>query len=514
MVGKNRERARGVRLSLKSRFVFATIAGEVLFGLALGLTVGLYVVRAEAQQRLDFMQQTTGAIAASVMPMVADQETQRVEAQLHNVIDVMGTAEVECLSVYDSTGSYITGSTCEGEPCVLPAPTHPGMLDVFTEPQVLEAPIVVDGLRLATLRARFAPLGVGGSLASAFGIAGAVVLAVSFISLPWTAWLFVKSVAEPLEELREGANRLAVGNREVPLHHGRDDEIGDVEQALDKMASQIVDREKRLESSYHQLEAAYQLEAEANRALEELMRMKSDFVAVASHELRAPLAVIRLYSDLLNDGSLGSFDSATGTAHEAIGASVGRLSSIVSDLMDAALLERGMIKLEFKDVALAGLVAEVVRDAGLLYGSSTTQVLAEGEYPPVSIHVDPVRIRQILDNLISNAVKYSDGGGRVRVSMNASKNHVDIEVIDSGRGVPVDQAGHLFEYFGRLDPGENRSASGLGLGLAISERVARAHGGSLRFCPNEEGRGSVFTLRLPLRVTEKDEYVKVGEKRT
>lgn len=484
--------------SLEVRFVLATVAGEMLFALALGLVVGMFTVRQEAALRSEQLRQTTAAIAASVMPMIADQEAARLQAQLDSVLERIGHERLDCLVVEDSSGAVIARSRCTEEQCDSNGAAGSATIEsLFGEPQTLSQPIIVDGLTLATVHARFKPLGVARAMREPLLLALVVVASVSLVSLPWTAWLFVSSVGEPLQRLREGAGRLASGELGFVLHDGRMDEIGHVQMALDEMSAKLADRQAKLEEAYSQMQRALSIETKAKQELENLVRMKSDFVAVASHELRGPLAVIRLYSELLSNDVDSMSPSDVTRAMAAIGSASARLSSIVADLMDAALLERGMISLNPAPVPLEGIVLRAVEDAQVLCVGGTTTVRIDGELPSVLANVDALRVRQVLDNLISNAVKYSEGAPEVLVRMSVTQDEAVVSVVDFGKGIPEDKAGRLFQMFGRLEPVDSGSAGGLGLGLAISERIVQAHGGSLTYQANPAGKGSIFTMRIP-----------------
>lgn len=486
-------------LSLRSRFVLATMVGELAFASALAIAVGLFTVRQEFSFRQNLLRQTTAAIAASVMPMVADQEAERVQAQLDSILARLGESPLECLIVFDGAGQPIARSSCaEAQVCGQSAQIgNRGVIDFFTRPQVMVDPITVDGLTLATVHAYFKPIGLTTALREPVILMLFVVSAVSLVSVPWTAWLFTASVAEPLDRLKDKAQRLAAGDTSIALHDGRQDEIGSVQVAFDEMSRKLTERQAALEDAYRQLQDAFAIEARAKQELETLMQMKSNFVAVASHELRAPLAIIRLYVDLLFDQDAHLSEDERRNALSAMSAASSRLTTIVSDLMDAALLERGLMALNPTVVPLGRIISEAVEDANALYASGPTSVIIEGELPDFVVEADALRIRQVLDNLISNAVKYSEGAPDVVVRARVEDRVGIVEVIDFGRGIPPEKMSCLFQLFGRAEDADSGMPGGLGLGLAISERIVRAHGGTLEYKPNPGGRGSVFTMRLP-----------------
>jgi signal transduction histidine kinase len=264
------------------------------------------------------------------------------------------------------------------------------------------------------------------------------------------------------------------------------------------MALQLQERERELRQSYDEVTEAYGSLDRAKREIEELATIKENFVAIAAHEIRGPLSTIRLYADLLEAGEEGALDQPALEAVSIIGSAASRLSSIASDLMDSALLERGLMVIEFGDVWLGTLVEEAVRDANALAAAVGKRVLFSGRLPDAVVRGDAVRLRQVIDNLLSNAVKYSPEDSEVVVSALEGVEWIDIDVADRGRGVPAGSRDRLFALFGRVDFGESRDIAGLGLGLAISARIVEGHGGRIGYRENEGGRGSVFSVRLPL----------------
>jgi len=311
------------------------------------------------------------------------------------------------------------------------------------------------------------------------------------------SWLVFAAVSTVVA-LVAGSRALAAYRKDRAPCGGRDDEVGGSARALDELSARLAEKERHLEESYEKLKEAFDVQVKAREELEQLARMKSDFVAVASHELRTPLSVIRMYAEMLEAGELGGHEEDVSEAIAAITSAARRLTTIVSDLMDAALLERGLMNLKFTDVELDEIVLNTVKDAEVLARGRGVHVLIDGELAHVGIRADRLRLRQVLDNLLSNAVKYSSGADEVRVRMRQDEKQVEISVIDKGQGVPAERHSEVFGLFGRLDSKDNRDTAGLGLGLAISARIAEGHGGTIAYTDNPEGSGSVFTLNLPL----------------
>lgn len=483
------------RTSIGTRVLVLVVAGEILFGVTLGITVGVFAARAAAQQRRDSLRQISAMAAASLMPMVADQQSGAIEAQIGSIMALAEPVGIAGISVSDSSGQVVAQSPGGASAETTPVNDFFGLV---TGTEVVEEPVVVEGLEVGRVRVRFDAPELRETLGMPILASLIVVLSVALVSVPWTAWLLLRNLLQPIGELREGATAVAQGRRDIKLYHGRGDELGRVAEAFDEMSAQLAEKEDRLRESNEALRRALGVEESARQELERVARMKSDFVAVASHELRAPIAVVRLYASMLDHGELGRLTKAGREAVGSIHGAANRLNSIVSDLMDAALLNRGLMPLSFEDLRLDVVTAQAVADGAAMAASTGLRVELVEPAPAVRVLGDAVRIRQILDNLISNAVKYAAGSDLVTVSVAVRDDRAIVEVSDRGRGIAPDSRAQLFGLFGRLDAEDNRLTAGLGLGLAISARVADAHGGTVSHRDNPEG-GSIFTLSLPLR---------------
>ena len=177
-----------------------------------------------------------------------------------------------------------------------------------------------------------------------------------------------------------------------------------------------------------------------------------------------------------------------------IGDETSRLAELVGDVLDTSRIEAGTFSYRFEEVDLGRVVDEAVEAAALAQQEVPVVASVRGALP--AIRGDRTRLRQVLGNLIDNAVKYSPDGGEVRVSAVAANGAVRIAVRDGGPGIPGDQQARIFEKFGRAEV-EGGSKPGTGLGLFIARSIAEAHGGSLDVTSGAEP-GSTFTLRVPV----------------
>jgi signal transduction histidine kinase len=227
------------------------------------------------------------------------------------------------------------------------------------------------------------------------------------------------------------------------------------------------------------------------RALEELSRLKSEFISTVSHELRTPLTYIHGYSELLKDRQFDP-EMARQAVEEIYGASV-RMARLVDDLLDLSRLEAGRLTLRPRRMDLA----EVLRSAAAAVSVQEPNrdlTLAIGPLP--HLIGDPDRIRQVLDNLLSNAQHYAPTG---KIELHASQDQewIRVEVIDQGPGIPQEEQGRVFEPFFRGGKSEVLPLRGGGLGLTIVRKLVEAHGGEVGLA-SELGQGCRFWFTLPV----------------
>jgi signal transduction histidine kinase len=241
-------------------------------------------------------------------------------------------------------------------------------------------------------------------------------------------------------------------------------------------------------------ESAHRLLAEQNERLREADRLKDEFVALISHDLRTPLTSILGYLELtLEDAEL------TGTQRgylEVVDRNAQRLLRLVSDLLFVARLEAGQLELQQSELDLAAVVRQSVSEAEPRAAAAGIELTCETE-PVPPLNADKGRIFQLLDNLVSNAIKFTPDGGSVRVSVTAANGAVLLEVADTGMGIPSDEQRRLFERFFRASTASERQIQGTGLGLYIARAIVEAHGGDISF-ESELGRGTAFRIEMPV----------------
>ncbi len=237
------------------------------------------------------------------------------------------------------------------------------------------------------------------------------------------------------------------------------------------------------------------------RSQHEDAQRKDEFLAMLAHELRNPLAPVRFAAHALATGELPPEGVRTTAA--LIGRQVAHMARIVDDLLDVSRVTRGKIVLERESVNLADVVRRIAEDhasTAAARGVAVRPRLPEGE---VAVHGDRTRLKQILDNLLDNAIKFSPPGTEVVVDVAERDGHAILAVVDRGEGIAPDLLPRLFQPFQQADRSLDRRRGGLGLGLALVRALARLHGGEATAASEGPGRGSTFTVRLPRAASDR-----------
>ncbi len=303
------------------------------------------------------------------------------------------------------------------------------------------------------------------------GLIGTLVLALTLAF----AYFVVRRALRPLTRIEDTAAAIAAGDltQRVPVREA-DDEVSSLSHSLNVMLS-------RIESSFAVREQS-----------EERMRQ---FVADASHELRTPLATVRGYAELYRQGAVPD-PQAVGAAMERIEAESGRMSVLVEDLLTLARLDDAP-ESERVPVDLTVLAADAVADARVRAPERRISLLGlVGPVGPTVAQGSENRLRQVVTNLVANALRHTPPGTPVEVAVGTDSEGVVLEVRDHGPGVPQDISVKVFERFYRADPSRGRGSGGSGLGLAIVAAIVAAHHGRVGVAETPGG-GATFVVRLP-----------------
>jgi PAS domain S-box-containing protein len=228
----------------------------------------------------------------------------------------------------------------------------------------------------------------------------------------------------------------------------------------------------------------------------ELEQLKTDFLEVASHELRAPLGVVRGYISMMEDGTLGAVGPHVGPVLPLLRAKLDDMNRLINDMLETARIEDSALQLRVAPLDLRDTVHAAVRSLEPL-AEDGHRLITSTPGRSVTVTGDPSRLGMVLTNLVHNALKYSPDGGEVRVTCTAEEGRAQVAVADQGLGIAPESLCMLFTRFGRVVTPGTAGIGGTGLGLYLARDLARRHGGDVTV-ESEPGRGSTFTLTLPL----------------
>jgi two-component system sensor histidine kinase BaeS len=279
-------------------------------------------------------------------------------------------------------------------------------------------------------------------------------------------YLLARGLIAPLTRLASATHRIAAGDYATRVDGKRNDELGQLVTDFNRLAQTL----------------------EANES------MRRHFMADISHELRTPLSVLRGELEALEDG----IRTLTPERLRSLQAEVATLGKLVDDLYDLSLADVGALtyhKERIDLVALVDVALGAFRERFTERGIAVEADLANR--PPVVVSADPGRLTQVLNNLLENCARYTDGRGRVRVAVEASASRAHIDVMDSAPGVPPDVLPRLFERLYRVDASRNRQSGGAGLGLALCHSIVAGHEGEILARPSPLG-GVWIRVSLPL----------------
>lgn len=253
---------------------------------------------------------------------------------------------------------------------------------------------------------------------------------------------------------------------------------------------------KRAEEQLRQVREQYTRELEArNREIERANRLKSEFLASMSHELRTPLHTIIGFSELLGEEVQGELNAKQKRFLAHIHGDSLHLLELINDILDLSKVESGRIELRRAPFDLAALIEEAVASVRPI--AETKGLAIHSRVGPMpAIEADRVRVKQILTNLLSNALKFTPAGGRIDVEAEMENGLARITVADTGIGIPAQEHAAIFDIFHQSAATTKGVREGTGLGLAISKRLVQEHGGTIKVL-SEPGKGSRFTFTIP-----------------
>jgi len=471
------------------RIVLSTTAIALIVAAIAMLTYDLSNYR---QALVSGLSAEAGILALSTAPAI---EFDDRAVALRNLTAMQARAAIRVAAVYGTGGKLYAFYARPGQrppPDTLPVP-RPGPYLTGNQIEYVQ-PIMQNGEMLGTIYLR-ATYDLVGRVRAYLGIFALVILLGMTVALV-SSMALQKVITEPLDAMAKVAHQV-IDRRDYSLRAGAfgRDEIGMVVAAFNNMLDEVESREKALQATNSALSAEIKVRKSAEAALREADRRKDEFLATLAHELRNPLAPIRHAVKILDVP--GASDGQREWSREVIARQVQHMALLLDDLLDVSRITRGRLDLRKDYVSLQALVAAAVEPARPLIEAKHHSLEVALPSAPVELEVDPLRMSQALSNLLTNAAKYTDAGGTIKVRAALEPDGLAIRVQDNGIGLSAAAIPNLFAMFSQVDSVIDRAEGGLGIGLALVKGLLALHGGTVEASSDGVGHGSEFVIRLP-----------------
>jgi signal transduction histidine kinase/DNA-binding response OmpR family regulator len=270
---------------------------------------------------------------------------------------------------------------------------------------------------------------------------------------------------------------------------------GALQKGRDELEQRVQERTAELEASKKEVEEYSDSILRAKEEVERASKFKDQFLSTMSHELRTPLNAILGFSDLLKDSRYGPLNERQSRFVGHVHTSGRHLLSLINDILDLSKIEAGRLELNFESVGVGNAFAEVL-DTLRPLADKKSHTLSQRAENGLNVRADAIRFKQVLMNLVGNAIKFTPDGGNIELVAHSTHNQIRVEVRDTGPGIPGEEQKRIFEAFYRLRHA-GKAPEGTGLGLAITQRLVEMHGGELGL-ESELGHGSCFHFSLPM----------------
>ena len=283
-----------------------------------------------------------------------------------------------------------------------------------------------------------------------------------------------KGIHDPLAELTQVAIEIGKGNLQSRANIHSNNEIGDLANIMNQMASTLQD------------------DFEQIRKME---KVRTEFLGNVTHELKTPISTISGYLETLLDGALSDTKVNRSFLKKSL-KNANRLEALVTDLVEISRIESGELKMNFKKFNIYPLLETFLDNTFQQNENQNVELKLEVPDKKLYVYGDEHRLEQVFDNLVSNAIRYTDEG-YIRIIVNRKENEMTFSVQDTGLGIQEDSISRIFERFYRSDKTRDRLKGGTGLGLAITKHIVEAHQSHIDV-KSEEGKGSEFSFKLPI----------------
>ncbi|HVL55201.1 MAG TPA: ATP-binding protein [Burkholderiaceae bacterium] len=479
--------------SVRRKLMLVVLATTFVALLISAIAMAVYETRNYHSEWIDDLSTQAELLARASVPALAfdDERAARENLSLLRVRPDMRAA-----AIYLPDGRLFASWTDgRDEPHEFPdAPGEPGHEirgnEGLLHHRIVEGPEVLGTLYL---RARY---GLLERLTHFVGILGTVMVASLLAALLLSAWL-QRAITRPIIAVTQAAHRV-MDTRDFSLrvHRTTRDELGYLVDAFNAMLAEVGRRSEALEASNRSLQHEMQERRAAEDALRLADRRKDEFLATLAHELRNPLAPLRNALQIL--AVAGDDEAVAREARQMMERQLRQMVRLVDDLLDVSRITTGKLAIRREPAELQSIVRNAVEQVGPFVTARRHALSVQLPAEPVIVQADATRLAQVFSNLLHNAAKYTDPGGRIRLQAAVEESAVVVRVGDTGIGLSPEALSQIFEMFAQVDQSLERVQAGLGVGLTLARRLVELHGGTISAHSAGLGRGSEFVVRLPL----------------
>jgi signal transduction histidine kinase/CheY-like chemotaxis protein len=474
-----------IRHSIQLKVMSIIVVTTFITLLAAAIALVVYDLRAHQALWISDLQTQADIVGSASAPALAFQDSLTAH---QNLALLAARPQIQAAAIYGEQGQRFASYARPGsrEPFPLAQPGDGSRM--ASNRLVLARAIADKDERLGTLYL-VADYDVRGRLVGYLGLVAFLMLLGLTVAVLLSYRLQV-AVTRPILAIADTARRVEQ-SRDFSLRVAKttEDETGSLVDSFNDMLEEIGERA-------HALETEMKVRQEAENALRIANQRKDEFLATLAHELRNPLGPVRNAVHYLRLNSAPA--SEVQRPLEIIDRQVQQMARLIEDLLDISRITRGTLDLRLSLFPLEDLMRDVIESCQHALDEAGHAFDMHGPAMGVTLHADRARLTQAICNLVNNATKYTPPGGTVRLDVRVDGHRLDIDVEDSGIGIPSDKLNDIFEPFSQLDRSLEKTRGGLGIGLALARRLVGLHGGTVTAESNGPGEGSTFHVSMPV----------------
>lgn len=489
-----------VKRSVRNKVMVVVLATTFAALLLAGAAMVVYELRTYEKSRAGEIGNLATILSRVSAPSLAFDDP---KAANENLALLKSRPMISAAAIYKPNGTIFASYPPDSASLLLPARPSPQGYRIEGNQLLLFHPIVENKEVLGTVfvQGLYEPLE---RLKDYLTILGAVMLTSMILAILITVWL-QGAVTNPLVAMT-AATRQVRERRDFSqrVKKTTDDEIGELVDAFNDMLAEVGQRASALEQTNRSLEHEMQERRDAEEALLEADRRKDEFLATLAHELRNPLAPLRNGLEIMQ--MRGATPEAIARAREMMHRQLKQMVRLVDDLLDVSRITTGKLAVRMERVDLQSVMRNALETVRPFIESRRHELEVRLDVPepsrPIMLMADPTRLAQVFSNLLNNAAKYAEPGGKITFTASVEGETATVTVTDNGIGIEPAMLPAIFKMFTQVDRSLERTQAGLGVGLSLARKLVELHDGSIEAHSEGLGKGSRFVVQLPLAQTQ------------